>query len=277
MLEYFERLNQLISGNIPFVAVTIVDTVGSVPQHAGSKMLVTADGLFYGTVGGGKVESRAIEEAREFLVEIETRGASAEPRTGSARTRFIEWNLSKDIGMTCGGSVKLYFESFNVGTWNIVIFGAGHCSNALIKILINLDCRITCYDPREEWLSALPDSPRLKKVLAGDMPSHVSELSADAFVVLITMGHTTDSPILVEVLKHWQKRPLPYLGVIGSRAKAARLKKDIDEAGLDPALKDVFHCPVGLPLGSNHPHEIAISIAAQLIQVRDRDERPRRR
>lgn len=277
MLEYFERLNQLISGNVPFVAVTIVETVGSVPQHAGSKMLVTAEGLFYGTVGGGKVESRAIEEAREFLVEIETRSASAEPQTGPARTRFIEWNLSKDIGMTCGGSVKLYFECLNVGVWNIVIFGAGHCSNALIKILINLDCRITCFDPREEWLSALPESPRLNKVLAEDMPSQVSGLPADAFVVLITMGHTTDSPILVEILKDWQKRPLPYLGVIGSRAKAARLKKDIDEAGLDPGLKEVFHCPVGLPLGSNHPHEIAISIAAQLIQMRDRDERPRRR
>lgn len=262
MLEYFERLNQLISGNIPFVAVTIVDTVGSVPQHAGSKMLVTEDGLFYGTVGGGKVENRAIEVAREFL---------AENATGAGRTRFVEWSLSKDIGMTCGGSVKLYFESFNVGSWNIVIFGGGHCSNALIKILINLDCRITCFDPREEWLSALPDSPRLKKVLAEDLPSRASDLPADAFVVLITMGHSTDSPILVEILRRWQEHPLPYLGVIGSRAKAARLKKDIDEAGLDPALKDVFHCPVGLSLGSNHPHEIAISIAAQLIQMRDRE------
>jgi xanthine dehydrogenase accessory factor len=79
----------------------------------------------------------------------------------------------------------------------------------------------------------------------------------------MTMGHSTDLPILLEILK---KKRFPYLGVIGSKAKALRLKKDIEEAGLPPSS---FYCPIGLDIGNNHPPEIAISVAAQLIQIRD--------
>ena len=80
------------------------------------------------------------------------------------------------------------------------------------------------------------------------------------------MGHSTDLPILLEILRTKQ---FPYLGVIGSKAKAARIKKDIEETGLPSSCKDAFYCPIGLDIGNNHPQEIAISVAAQLLQVRD--------
>jgi len=82
----------------------------------------------------------------------------------------------------------------------------------------------------------------------------------------MTMGHTTDKPILLEILR---TRRFPYLGVIGSNAKAKRLRQDIEAAGLPEELQRAFFCPVGLTLGSDAPHEIAISIAAQMLQVRD--------
>lgn len=262
MHEFYEKLQELLTANVPFVSVTIVDTIGSVPQDAGSKMLVTADGLFFGTVGGGKVEKRAIEEAQAILLK---RSASTD------RTQFVNWSLDKDIGMTCGGSVKLYFEQFNTNVWNIVVFGAGHCSNALINLLVNLDCHVTCFDTRQEWLDRLPSSSKLKKVFSVDpLPNMVPSIPDNAFVILMTMGHTTDKPILLEILRKWKERKFPYLGVIGSKAKAARLYKDIDEAALPPEYKQLFHCPMGLPIGTNHPQEIAISIAAQLLQERDR-------
>lgn len=261
MLEFYEKLQELLSGNVPFVSITIVDTIGSVPQDAGSKMLVTSDGLYYGTVGGGKVEKRAIEEAQAML------GEKLDP---DSRTRFVSWSLDKDIGMTCGGSTKLYFEVFNSSVWNIIVFGAGHCSQALMSILINLDCRITCIDQRQEWLDRLPASVKLKKVQADELPNMVSSIPDGSFVILMTMGHTTDKPILLEILKNWKKRTFPYLGVIGSKAKAARLYKDIEEAGLPSEYKNVFHCPMGLQIGNNHPQEIAISIVAQLLEERDK-------
>jgi xanthine dehydrogenase accessory factor len=134
-------------------------------------------------------------------------------------------------------------------------------------VLVDLDCRITCYDTREEWLAGLPDSVKLTRVHSNDLPSEVAELPDDAFVLLMTMGHTTDRPILLEILR---TRSFPYLGVIGSKAKAARLRKDIRESGLPPESEKAFYCPIGLPVGSNHPTEIAVSIVAQLLQERDR-------
>jgi xanthine dehydrogenase accessory factor len=253
-MTFFEKLNEMIAAGTPVVSVTVVDVTGSVPNERGSKMLVTEDGLHFGTVGGGKIEKRSIEEAQSML-------------RGGESPRFFQWQLNKDIGMTCGGMVKMYFEAFNVATWNIVIFGAGHVANALVSLLSRLDCRITCIDPREEWLAKIPDSSRLQKIVSPDMPSMVASLPSDAFVVLMSSGHTTDKPILLEILR---TREFPFLGVIGSRAKANQLKKDIAEAGLPPEMREKFHCPVGLPIGTNHPQEIAVSVAAQLLQERDR-------
>ncbi len=279
MHEFFEKLQELLIDNVPFVSVTIVDSVGSVPQNAGSKMLVTHDGLYFGTVGGGKVEKRAIEEAQTFLrtgritygdAEVSDEHSEGIIRVGDARTRFVNWSLNKDIGMTCGGSVKLYFELFNTNLWNIVVFGAGHCSNALIGLLVNLDCRVTCFDTRPEWLERLPHSAKLKKTHADDLPSVVADLPDNSFITLMTMGHTTDKPIMIEILRQWKSRPFPYIGVIGSKAKAARLMQDIDDAGLPSQYKELVHCPMGLPIGNNHPQEIAISIVAELLQERDK-------
>ena len=253
-MTFFEALNDLAESGVPFVAVTVVDTLGSTPQDRGAKMLVTAEGRHFGTVGGGKIEARAIAEAQAMLAD------SAAPKT-----RFHQWSLEKDIGMTCGGIVRVYFEAFNVTRWNIVVFGAGHCAHALIDVLLRLDCRITCYDTREEWLSRLPSSPKLTAILSADMPAEVAKIPDGSFVLLMTMGHTTDKPILIEILR---TRTFPYLGVIGSNAKAKRLRQDVVNAGLPEELTKAFFCPVGLDVGSNHPHEIAISIAAQMLQFR---------
>jgi len=255
MPTFFEALNELMAEETPLVTVTVVDTVGSVPQDRGAKMIVTREGLRFGTVGGGKVETKAIAEAQAML-----NGEVAE------NIRFAQWNLAKDVGMTCGGIVKLYFESHNARRWRIVIFGAGHVANALINLLIHFDCAITCIDPREEWLAKLPSSPKLRTIHTDDMPSLVKTLPDDAFVILMSMGHTTDKPVLLEILR---TRTFPYLGVIGSDAKANILRRDIAEAGLPEEAQRAFHCPIGIEIGTNHPYEIALSVIAQLVETRD--------
>ena len=257
MDNYYVRVNELLESKTPFVAVTVVDTTGSVPNDAGTKMLVTANGLHFGTVGGGKVEKKAIDEAQSLLVSDDA----------SRNTHFVNWSLERDAGMTCGGMVKLFFEKHNCTTWSIVVFGAGHVANALISVLTKLDCKITCIDPRKEWLDKMQDTPALTKLCVENMPSYVSQIPDGAFVLLMTMGHTTDKPILIEILR---TRKFPYIGVIGSEAKAIRLRKDIIEAGLPEEMTRAFFCPMGLPIGSNHPQEIAISMTAQLLQERDR-------
>ena len=255
MPTFFEALNELMAAETPLVTVTVVDTAGSVPQNRGSKMIVTRDGRAFGTVGGGKVETKAIAEAKEML-----RDRTAET------SRFVQWNLSKDVGMTCGGIIRLYFEAHNAGRWDIVVFGAGHVAQALVSLLVNFDCHVTCIDPRQEWIDRLPRSQKLTTVVTDNMPSMVAKLPDEAFVVLMTMGHTTDRPILEQILR---TREFPYVGAIGSNSKAIVMRRELEAAGISAEKRAAFHCPIGLSIGTRHPYEIAVSVIAQMIQVRD--------
>jgi xanthine dehydrogenase accessory factor len=256
---FVERLAELSQAGVPFVCVTMVEAVGSTPQDAGSKMLVTTEGLVTGTVGGGRVEHQAIEHARQLL---------AKPVGQAALTEFVQWNLKRDVGMTCGGSVKLFFESYNHSDWRVVVFGAGHVASEVVNCLGRLDCHVTCADSRAEWLDRIPATSRLRKICSPDLRQLVAQLSDDSFVICMTMGHATDRPILEEIFR--QQRKFPFLGVIGSRAKRAVLLKELTAAGIPSDQAGAFHCPIGIDLGTNQPGEIAISVVAQLIQERDR-------
>jgi len=253
---YIQRYAELSDSGTPFVSVTMVEAIGSTPQDAGSKMLVTAEGHYYGTVGGGRVEAKAIDHALVMLNET----------SDDAHTSFVDWNLRKDVGMTCGGSVKLYFESTNHKLWRVAIFGAGHVTQALVRLLTTLPCRVTCIDPRPDWLTKIPSAPNVQTVVTDNPPGQVASLPDDTFVICMTRGHKSDLPVLIEIFK--QARTFAYLGVIGSKSKAAVLRRELTEAGIAEN-KQVFHCPLGLPIGTNHPGEIAVSIAAQLLEARD--------
>ncbi len=122
---------------------------------------------------------------------------------------------------------------------------------------------MTCYDPRGEWLDRLP-AEVVRRQLA-EPASAVAALPSNAFVLCMTQGHATDRPILQAIYEG--DREFPFVGVIGSAAKAAVLRKELVAAGI-PAERLTFKCPVGLPIGTNHPAEIAVSIAAQLLEVR---------
>ncbi len=255
--NYIQRYAELSDSGTPFVSVTMVEAIGSTPQDAGSKMLVTAEGHFYGTVGGGRVEAKAIDHALAMLNDKDKK---------QSHTSFVDWNLRKDVGMTCGGSVKLYFESSNHKLWRVVIFGAGHVTQALVRLLTTLPCRVTCIDPRPDWLSKLTAAPNVETVVTDDPPGQVESLPDDAFVICMTRGHKSDLPVLAEIFK--RGRTFPYLGVIGSKSKAAVLRRELTEAGIAED-KQLFHCPLGLAIGTNHPGEIAVSIAAQLLKARE--------
>lgn len=246
----YRRINELAESATPLVVVTLAEATGSTPADTGAKMIVTADGLEAGTVGGGRVEAKAIGVASEML-------------GGGPATRFVDWSLKADVGMTCGGRVKLLFEAVGVDRWPIVIFGAGHVSQALTRLLTSIACQVTCVDPRADWLARLPEG--VAKIETDDPPAEVARLPDDAFVLCMTRGHRSDLPVLEAIYQ--SEREFPYVGVIGSRAKAAVLRKELVEAGAD-ADRLAFHCPIGLPIGSNAPAEIAVSIAAQLLEKR---------
>ena len=257
MENHLSKMQALLKAGTSFVCVTLVDIKGSTPRAQGGRILVTSSGLHSGTIGGGLVEAKALEFSQEFLQKSELFG----------QTKFVQWNLNRDIGMSCGGSVKLYFERFNTNPWQIMIFGAGHVAQALIPLLLKLDCQLICYDTRREWLDKLPESPKLNKLCVEKLEEKVEEISEKSFVLIMTHGHRSDFYV---VQKFLEQRSQPFLGVIGSRSKAVTLKKELKKEGLKKKQIEKLFCPLGFSLGGNHPQEIAVSIVAQLLYERDK-------
>ena len=286
---------QLSTEGHRFVTITLVASRGSAPQDPGAKAIVTEKGLHWGTVGGGKIEARAIQFARALISSgspqdpspaqakssgpilvpdsksgpITVPDSKSGPRTvpdSKSGPRIVTWNLQTDIGMTCGGEVTYLFETHFPRHWKIVVFGAGHVSQALIRVLLTLECQIQCYDHRPEWLEKLPSSEKLTAVCIAQPEELVPQLHQRSFFVSVTQGHAMDVPILEKIFRHHPEAP--YIGVIGSDLKAKRIRAELSARGVSDSLLQKLRCPMGLPLGSNSPAEIAISIAAELLQVR---------
>ncbi|MBU6376453.1 MAG: XdhC family protein, partial [Bdellovibrionales bacterium] len=197
---FYEAAGELESRGQSFVVVTLISGRGHIPQDPGAKAIVTANGLYFGTVGGGKVEARAIREAQALL-----QSEAREAKDPVVHT----WNLQKDIGMTCGGEITYLFEIHRPHSWRVRIFGAGHVAQALVRVLANLPVSVTCVDPRGDWVRALPqDQSNLEAIHQENPSAWISEqtLSRDDFFVVITQGHATDVPVLESIFK---KMPIP--------------------------------------------------------------------
>jgi xanthine dehydrogenase accessory factor len=259
MNSLWQTATGLAESGEPFVLVTLVAQKGSSPQEPGAKAVITSSGLAAGTVGGGKIEARAIDRAREILHQL----SPVRPQA----PRLEIWNLQRDIGMTCGGEVTLLFECHPVRPWSVAIFGAGHVGQALVRVLSPLDCRITVADSRPEWLEKLPPNPKLRAKCHADPRALVAEIGAHGFYVVMTMGHATDVPVLAEIFRRFPEAP--FVGVMGSDVKGEKIRRELLELGIPADAIERLRCPIGLSLGTNAPAEIALSVAAQLIQVRD--------
>ena len=256
IVNHTRIVQELLDSGRSFVTVTLLAIRGSAPQVVGAKAIVTSDGIESGTVGGGKIEAAAIEQAKRLLA-IE-KAPSGE---------LVTWNLQTDIGMTCGGEVKLFFEVHTRNAWPIVVFGAGHVAQTLVPLLLQLPCHVTCVDTRPPWLNKLQDHPKLTKRCTDEPRRLVAEMPSDAFFVLMSKGHQTDLPVLAEVLS---SRDARYVGVIGSAQKASVLRRELAAAGISEDKISSFFCPIGDAIGNNTPIEISISVVAQLIRERDR-------
>ena len=254
MSQFLQIALQLEAEQIPYVVVTIVQSKGHIPQNPGAKAIVTAEGLKFGTVGGGKVEARAIAHAQNILTE------------NKSAPQLEHWNLQTELGMSCGGEASYLFEPFGLTQWKIAVFGAGHIAQAFVPTLLHLPCHVICFDSRVEWLEKLPAHPNLKKILSADLSREVQNLKGYDFT-LMTQGHATDLPILKEIFtQHPDSR---YIGVIGSDVKAMKIKNELKQFGINEEFLNRLRCPMGFDIGTNHPGEIAVSIAAELLQARD--------
>ena len=234
--------------------VTIVRAQGSTPQRVGAKMLVFADGRTVGTIGGGCYENDAFWKAREAIA--------------SGRSALLHYELNDDFaqenGLVCGGRMDVHVDPLAPDP-RLYIIGAGHVGWHLGRIAAEAGFKIHVVDDREKFASR-ERFPGAEEVIADSIPEWLerAEIPPSSFVVIVTRGHQHD----LDALRALAGRDLKYLGLIGSRAKVARIYTALGEEGTSPERLERVHAPIGLDIGAVTPAEIAIAILAQLIAVR---------
>lgn len=238
-----------------FAVVTLARVVGSAPQDLGARIIADQGGLFFGTIGGGKVEAHMLKMVQQKIL------------AHQLETETVTINLQRDIGMTCGGEVSFLLEFFGrEKCMQFAVFGAGHVSQELVPLLLKLNSEVKVFDTRGEWLAKYKEHPRLKLVSTDDMAKNVQDLAVGCHVILMTMGHATDVPILKEALK---RDDWAYLGVIGSVQKRNSLEKNLLELNVTKESFSKFRCPMGLAFGNNEPFQISLSILGEILSLKN--------
>lgn len=248
MWNWLSTLEDLHRSGRPAVMMTLVCCKGSTPREIGAKMIVYSDGTFSGTIGGGSLENKAIQDARECFA--------------TRQHRSTQYQLCATTGQCCGGVVDVMMEVINMEPV-IHIFGAGHVGQALSRVLLGTPFQVHVVDSREEWLSQLPDGVQRD---ATEWQTIVDQTRWDevrSYAVVMTHSHELDQEIVAALMT----RPLRYLGLIGSRNKWLDFQLHLSKKGADPSLFSRVHCPIGIDIGGKSPQEVAISVAAELVKV----------
>ncbi len=299
--------------------LVVAESSGSSPGRGGYKMAVAADGQMCGSIGGGVMEVRLVEEAKALLSEP---GAIA---TGF-REQVHQRNSPDASGMICSGrqtvisvllspnnltdldliitdlrsgnapwiwiselgfraaleeaesqngplptferSADIFQYSDKLGPKDhLYIVGGGHCSLALTEVFSRLDFRVTVIDDRPDLntIAKNDQAGRINLISDYDLIRHQIPEGEDVYVVVMTLGYASDKL----VIKRLCDRKFKYLGVLGSKAKMATLMKELKEEGVDAEWLERIRTPIGIPINSRTPEEIAVSIAAEIIAVKN--------
>jgi xanthine dehydrogenase accessory factor len=235
------------------IEILVVETRGSAPREAGTRMWVGATEV-RGTIGGGNLEYSALKIAREMLLSSEEK----------KERRFA---LGDSLGQCCGGAVTLRFtkseevESSDETRFHVVLFGAGHVGKEVARILERLPCRLTWVDPRPEVFPATINA-NTKVVIEEEPAWMVGEAPPGALYLVMTHSHALDLEIVERVLR---RNDVAFLGLIGSETKAAKFRLRLQQKGISP---ERLVCPIGLVKAGKHPAEVAVSAVAQLLERR---------
>jgi xanthine dehydrogenase accessory factor len=252
--EVFAAVTAALERGEAAALVTIVATTGSTPQRVGAKMLVFADGRIVGTIGGGCYENDAFWKAREAI--------------DHRRPELVHYELSDDFaqetGLICGGQMDVYIEPIEPSP-ELYVIGAGHVGFHLARLAHEVGFRVHIVDDREKFANN-ERFPTAEEVVVDDIPTWVARanLPPHAYAVIVTRGHTND----LEALRALAPIDLRYLGLIGSRAKVARIYEALAADNMPAERLKRVHAPIGLDIGAVTPQEIAVSILAELIAVK---------
>jgi xanthine dehydrogenase accessory factor len=230
---------------------TIINTKGSAPRKVGAKMIVYDNGCIKGTIGGGDLEKKVIEEAIQVLAD--------------QRPSVFKHDLLHQHSMCCGGVVEIFIEPI-MKTKRLFIFGAGHTGQALTRIALDTDFEVFLIDDRKEYIDQCVIPEINKMNLEHTVALQALQFDKNAYLVITTYSHQIDR----DILAYCVKKDWAYLGMIGSKRKIQMTKKMFIESGIGSEEElSKIHMPIGIDIYAQTPEEIAVSILAELIKVKN--------
>ncbi len=250
--------------NVNVALCTIITTKGSTPRKVGAKMLVYEDGSISSTIGGGDLEKKVIENALSVLKKREA--------------KVFKHDLLNQHDMCCGGTVEIFIEPI-LKKNKLYIFGAGHTGQALAKYATSFDFEVFLIDDRKEYLNEVLPLGEPALSVDRDLGGAINKMNLphqqalpllpfdeQVFICIMTYSHPMDREILAFCIK----KPFAYLGMIGSHRKVEMTKKMFVDAGVGTKEDlDKIDMPMGIDILAEGPDEIAISILAKLIEMKN--------
>ncbi|HEY9643298.1 MAG TPA: XdhC/CoxI family protein [Coleofasciculaceae cyanobacterium] len=168
------------------------------------------------------------------------------------------------------GPEQAYVERLQLPP-TLLIVGAGHVGEQLAKVADLIGFRVLVQDDRSEWANS-DRYPQAARIYNQAIAAVLDQLTGcgQLYITLVTRGYQQDLEALKSILQH--QVSYQYLGMIGSQKRVSTVYRELQQAGISPALFKTIHAPIGLNIGALTPAEIAVSISAELIQVRRREE-----
>ena len=312
---FWENCIKKLKASYNLVLMIVIKSEGSSPGKPGFKMAVSGDGDIWGSIGGGNMEFRLVQQCRRMLenndTEIKILKQDHHPDSKEDNSGMIcsgiQWIAFYPIG---NHSVNLIKEIITIledkredvvvftekgihiskqnadtayptsmvtdGRWEyasqsglknrLLIFGAGHVSLALSKMAKELDFEVEVFDNRKDINTFEQNRYADKKsVIDYSQAGDFIEEGNHIYVVIMTFAHKSDTTVLKQAIR----KKIKYLGMMGSDMKVARVFEELKQAGYTEEELLKADAPIGLPINSITPAEIAVSIMAKIIQVKN--------
>jgi xanthine dehydrogenase accessory factor len=244
------------------VLATVVPIAGAASHSEKSRLLVREDESLLGSLGDSHLEAAVVKTAREVAA--------------NGRPALLSLPLPEAVGAAAGGftcekAVQVFVEPITPQP-AVYIFGAGHIGFAVSRIAKMAGFRIVVIDDRPAYANSerFPDADEFHVEDPADAVSHLN-INKASYLVIACRGHLEDQRVLAEALK----TKAGYIGMIGSRKKTKTVFANLMSQGVSQEALDTVHSPIGLPIATETPEEIAVSIMAEIIDVRRRKNRPR--
>jgi len=253
-MDVFDELIHLRGLGQKCALATIVQVRGSIPSFESAKLLVREDGSMVGTIGGGCVEAEVWNAAREVI--------------SSGKPRHMSFSLGQDAaydnGLICGGQLDVFVECIEPQP-AAIIFGGGHISKSLARVLDLAGFRVSVSDNREAFANR-ERFPEAAEVHADEYEELYPKLNIteSTYIVIVTRGHRDD----MRVLRWAVTTPAKYIAMIGSKRKVIAVIRELEKEGIGSDAFDRIYAPMGFEIGAVSPEEIAISVAAEMIAMR---------